>query len=209
MAGERIKCFLLEELDPPRMRVWLRRYRSAGTGEKCPAPENWGYHNAQTLIGEKAARHEERDFGSGTRRVIVCEYGDEDAPKRDSPAWPSACACGYRFEDGDAWQVFSRELWRRADTGEVGTFEDFGPGAMWNAWWMISRPWDGEVGKHVGPDGRCLVVKTPGGEWTIDGPASNGPGWTRTGAAPRITARPSILAGKYHGFLTDGELVSV
>jgi hypothetical protein len=58
-----------------------------------------------------------------------------------------------------------------------------------------------------GPDGRCLVLKTPAGDWVIDGPASGGGRWERTGVPPLITARPSILIpGQYHGWLTAGVL---
>jgi hypothetical protein len=70
------------------------------------------------------------------------------------------------------------------------------------------------------PDGRCLVVKVPGRDgagnvrgflWPIDHPSSGGgPGWTRTGEPPNVTASPSINyamgALGYHGWLQDGVL---
>src|SRR5258705_12406346 len=49
-----------------------------------------------------------------------------------------------------------------------------------------------------------LVCKTPCGEWMIDGPASNGPGWNRTGVLPDIRVTPSIGIGspqRLHGWL--------
>ena len=73
-------------------------------------------------------------------------------------------------------------------------------------------------GDYHGPDGRCLVLKTPAGDWMIDGPSRNngitGAGWTRTGDPPNITVRPSIGMGdgkgkgrwKYHGHLNNGVL---
>lgn len=67
-------------------------------------------------------------------------------------------------------------------------------GAMWDATWL----------KTKGPDGRCLVVRTPGGDWQIDGGV-----WQRTGAAPLLTVTPSYAAGDYEAFLTDGHLVPV
>jgi hypothetical protein len=63
------------------------------------------------------------------------------------------------------------------------------------------------------PDGRCLVVKVPsldgrGTLWPIDHPSTgDGPGWTRTGTPPNVTASPSInYVGEYHGWLQNGVL---
>lgn len=50
-----------------------------------------------------------------------------------------------------------------------------------------------------------LCVLCPNGaEWCLDSKSSNGTGWAVTGAAPLITAAPSILVPGYHGFLRDG-----
>jgi hypothetical protein len=77
---------------------------------------------------------------------------------------------------------------------------------MWDAWWYSD--------KHKGPDGKCLVVRTPGGDWIVDAKAIDGNGWTRTGTPPKVTANPSIGIGHeegkpwtYHGWLRDGHLV--
>jgi len=55
-----------------------------------------------------------------------------------------------------------------------------------------------------------LVVRLPDGcAWCVDLVASNnrsGSGWTVTGDAPNITARPSIAVHGYHGWLTNGVL---
>jgi hypothetical protein len=65
-----------------------------------------------------------------------------------------------------------------------------------------------DIKRGVGPDGKCLYVVTPGGHWPVDHPSSdNGPGWTRTGEPPNVTASPSInFVGRYHGFLQNGVL---
>lgn len=119
--------------------------------------------------------------------------------------------------------VHHMRIWRRADTGEQGGIQDFGPGAMWNAHWMPTS--EGSV------DGRYIVVRLPNGhEWAMDGPSSNctRPGephdcWCRHGDPPRLTVDKnpepgrstcaagagSIQAGNFHGFLRDGILVSV
>lgn len=131
------------------------------------------------------------------------------------------CSCG-RAGCGDREIV----LWRRLDTGEIGDKESFPAGAMWFA------PWYTDV--YVGLDGRCLVVRTPGGEWIVDSEASNCTRkgdkthrcWLRHGEAPDVTVDKdgpntcaagagSILMTKaggcqadYHGFLRGGYLES-
>ena len=86
------------------------------------------------------------------------------------------------------------------DSGEV--VKSAPVGSMWNADWYK------DSGLKPGPDGMWLIIKTPGGDWFVDGPSNNGNGWTREGAAPNITARPSILTAnnQYHGWLTNGQL---
>ena len=188
----KIRCFFLEPSD--QVEQSLRRFVFSSR-EKCPLP--WGYLNAATLIG-RCHKAETTDV-----------HGDV-WPHAD-PRWPKACGCGYVFTDADEWQYNPTSLYRRLDTDELVTLADAPVGAMWNAYWFR-----GMVGYQEGPDGLLLCVKTPGGDWLVDGPASDGdqskPAWTRTGvaraAAPTLTVRPSIVAGKgYHGFLTDGWLV--
>lgn len=192
-----IQCFLLEPTD--RARESLRRYRSSGKGDPCPLPH--GYHDASVAIGEIGLLIVEGARGYNG-------YGD-DKHHHSDPQWPTACACGYVFGDGDEWQHNVDRLFRGSPGGQLVTLDEAAPGAMWYA------PWYENV--YKGPDGRCLVVKTPGGDWIVDSKASNGtpdnPGWTRTGEPPRVTARPSIGIGhgpnggfRYHGFLTDGRL---
>lgn len=179
-------CFMIEPTD--RCRRWLRRYVHTGEGRDCAG----GYHQAMTAIDDGP----ELRAAEGYRRTEPSEW------PRDDPRWPVQCACGYRFTAVDAWQLFCRSIYRRADTDEEMTIEDAPAGAMWDAFWM-GEPWRGQ-------DGRSLCVKLPpGGQadyWHIDGPSRDGGHWTRTGTPPLITARPSILTPKYHGWLTDGVL---
>lgn len=199
MSERVIQCFLLEPTDQAQRS--LRRYRGRPAGA-CPLPH--GYHNAEVVIvaAEPFVQPEGRsEFSNG--------WGNDSHP-HDDPRWPATCGCGYAFgADDDEWQLNVSRLWRRSDTGEVLELDAAPAGAMWYA------PWYENV--YKGPDGRCLVVKTPGGDWIVDSKASNGtpdqPGWTREGAPPRVTARPSIGIGhgpnggfRYHGFLTDGRL---
>lgn len=133
------------------------------------------------------------------------------ALEHDDGRWPETCQrCGrYRFTEDDQWQHDVHMLYAGTPEGGsrwVGTLREAPPGAMWDAWWVAR--W------KPGPGGIRLYVQTPSGEWDIDGPANNGPGWTREGMVPNVTARPSILIDPrpeddmpgYHGFLTNGWL---
>lgn len=181
-----IQCFLIEPTEECEVR--LRRFVFS---DSCPAKA--GYHNASsgplwrepfplsnTFNGDHTGRHDHADA-----------------------RWPVECECGYVFQESDQWQVCRERLYKRADTGEQLTQKSAPAGAMWDDTWRkdIGFKW-----YTVQPDGYLLTVKTPDGEWCIDGPANNGGGWTRTGTVPRVTAMPSILSGSYHGWLTDGVL---
>lgn len=188
----KIKCFWMEPMKAARLS--LRRYKGH-KGTPCEA-SGVGYHNAQNVALDQFPTTEDR--GSG-----LLEHPDYP---RDHPQWPMACACGYVFEEGDHWQVNTRILYRASHDSKLYTLDDVPVGAMWDAWWFDH---------HKGPDGKCLVVKTPGGEWMIDSKAQDGKGWTRNGEPPNLTVTPSIGIGaegkgqpwKYHGFLTYGYLV--
>lgn len=111
-----------------------------------------------------------------------------------------------------------RGLFRWADT--LLSYDALAPGAMWYADWY----------RRKGPDGHHLIVRTPGGDWHIDGRASNCTQphdtthfcWVRHGDIPTITVNkqgPSCGCGhsivlnsttrRYHGVLTDGYLIAV
>jgi hypothetical protein len=132
--------------------------------------------------------------------------------------------------DGQSYvSANSPALWRAPNGAiyhlgihEVGGVLPAPPGAMWFADWLLlsdrtvrSRP------GHRTSDGHVLIVRVPsqvylnGQNWNVDGPANNCPGWERTGTAPDVTARPSVIKYKqdgtcdYHGFLTDGWLEEV
>ena len=184
----RVECFLIEPTD--RASVFLRRYSSAESGFDCAS----GYHNAKTPIGVRAL-----DPAVTEHHALI----DRSKPPRSDPRWPTKCeACGYAFADSDAWQIFYEVIYVRRDTGAEMHLRDAPPGALWDCTWWPDK----------GPDGHHWCLKLPPGggcdEWQIDGPANNGGGWTRSGIAPRLTARPSILTPRYHGFLTDGVLES-
>lgn len=196
-----IKVFFIEPTD--RQKASLRRYHD--TKERCEA-SGCGYHNAHTSI---------EDLPVGDASV---SFRDADEARAWDSRWPTHCACGYEFADADEWQLFAQTIYRRADTGEEMTLRDAPVGACWDAHWMGAR--------HKGADGRCLWVKTPGGDWMIDGRAKNCtmPGdndhrcWVRHGRPEDGTLHVdkdghtcaagagSIIVGSYHGFLHNGHL---
>lgn len=184
-----ITCFLLVVTD--RWRVSLRRWRATESGI-CPKRPGCPCEGKCVVAEETHAT------------PPTCDLDPPAYPPSD-PRWPAACAaCGRTFGEGDARQAFREEVYVRAD-GAPGDFylREMPPGAMYDATWLRSNP------SMRGPDGRSLMLVLPDGRtWAIDGRSKNGPGWTRTGEAPRITARPSILTEGYHGFLTDGVLTS-
>lgn len=191
-----IQCFFLEPV-AKAIESW-RRYRSRrlDNGDQPKCPSSRGYHTARVVGGQINLPLGEREFGRPATESEITT-----AP------WPTACDCGYVFAGDDHYQYNIDRIYKRADTGELMTLRAAPPGAMWYADWMHFK----------GPDGHALVVKTPAGDWCIDGPSYNngnrGPGWTRTGTPPMITASPSIGMGKdgrawaYHAWLRNGVLI--
>jgi hypothetical protein len=112
----------------------------------------------------------------------------------------------------------SSPIYRRADTGEEISSRDLQVGAMR----YVNDEYASTYG--IGPDGKSLIVLTPGGWWYIDSRASNCTRpddsihkcWCRHGEPPNITVDKngntcnagagSILMRSYHGFLWNGEL---
>lgn len=193
------QCVLLEPTD--RVQRALRRYR-AEHREEAPydllaasqcAASGAGYHNATVRIedGPLIWHPDHRSYAT-----------DPMHWPHDDPRWPTHCACGYQFADEDEWQLAYHTLYRLPG-GRETTLRDAPAGAMWDAFWLAGiKPY-----LDRSPDGRVLVCMLPDGrEWIIDDAASNGPGWTRTGTPPLVTATPSILTPDYHGFLTGGVL---
>ena len=194
-----IKVFLLETTDTERRE--LRRYATGPCSCKnYPA----SYHDASVALDIAPYDKSERHW------------------PRDDPRWPRFCECGYEFEPEDPWQLFTRRLYVRADTGEQLTLNEAPVGACWFAEWYAEHP------AYRGSDGRTLVVMTPGGEWIVDSRASNctRPNenehkcWVRHGRPEDgslhvdkngLTCEAgagSIVCGAYHGFLHNGHLTN-
>lgn len=200
----RHRCFLLTPTD--NIVVTLRRYayKDAKTpdvpicGRKEPRypgadAVTFDVHNAEVEVAREVGTIE----GS-----LDGDHTSHDFPHADA-RWPTKCACGYEFRETDHWQEGRTRLYRRCDNGELMTIDDAPVGALYNARWL-----DYDQYQRNAP-GVALMCKTPAGEWLIDGPASNGPGWTRTGTPPDISVTPSIGIGhpqRMHGWLRNGWL---
>lgn len=175
----------------------LRRFASSYDGApKCtlvlpryPGGDSFLHevHDVEVEIGRELGTLEGEVDGDATGHVIAA----------DDRRWPKACPCGYVFRPNDGHQEWRTRLYRRGDNGELTTLRDAPVGAIYDSGSFRDVP-----GYQRNGDGMSLVLKTPAGEWMIDGPANNGPGWTRTGTPPDIVVTPSIgIGGRMHGWL--------
>jgi hypothetical protein len=207
---EPIKVFFLEPTE--EFTRALRRYSNdwSKTGKVCG---NNSYHNALVAI----------EPGTG-------DYSSNDSHPHDDPRWPKKCECGYEFTEKDEWQLFCRKLYRRLDNGEKTTLHDAPEGAMWFATWMTEGRDQSETDRtYRGEDGECLVVKVPKDhEWMVDARCSNCTRlddkahkcWCRHGDPKTgmvhvdkngntcAAGAGSIVTKEWHGFLTNGYLIT-
>lgn len=184
-----IKTLYLETI--AKVQLSYRRYT---TGTDCPGP--YKYHNALVPFRTEPLQHP---------KAIVGTYLDL-MPDMVSGCWPVRCDhCPYMFQPKDHFQLFAERMYHHPKMGQTILRVDRG---VMPVGWIYDAYWLREIkGYDRGPDGLCLVCMTPGGEWCIDGPSTNGPGWTRTGPPDKLTVTPSIVAGPYHGWLRDGTLI--
>lgn len=214
-----IKVFWIEPTD--RERQWLRRF-SFGKDRPC-AKSTYGC-DAMFELGEGDVLYTSDGYIDATKRKPM--------PARNDPRWPKTCtACGQPFTEKDEFQLHTKQIYLRADTGARFTLRDAPPGACWDAWWISERKKGCPTGcgYMVGPDHRSLVVKCPDGhEWMINNRASNctlkddntHQCWVRHGKPEDGTLHVdkngntcsagagSIATGKWHGFLHNGELTN-
>ncbi len=197
-----IKCFWIEPTDTSR--VVLRRYVSSSDGGACHAPH--GYHDA-SVVCEDVPNSDHDMINPETGTLYYGRSSTATDKQRLAYDFPTKCdGCDYEFAEEDKWQWNLDLVWVRTDTSELALMSDMPSGAMWDATWWGKK----------GGDGRCIVVKTPGGDWMIDCKANNSDeefGWERTGEPLNLTVTPSIAIGRrgkgryFHAFLTNGELV--
>lgn len=202
-----IKVFYLERTD--KQRQSLRRYRNSKV--RCDVCE-YGYCNAHTQLSD------------ATSRTSISFKNATDA-KAAYDSWPTRCICGYEFADHDSWQLFGDTIYKRTDTGEEMTLREAPAGACWDAFWFTENRTPPSF--FLGDDGRCLVIKTPAGEWMPDSRAKNctmrddntHKCWIRHGSPEGgdlhidknghtcAAGGGSILIGSYHAFCHNGFLI--
>lgn len=142
-AVSNINCVLLE--DTGLENHYLRRYARMDGG--CVGGA--GYHSAMIFT-----------------RLLA--EGEKPRTTESDARWPATCErCAYTFDASDARQDFTQHVFRRVDTGEQMELRAAPVGAMWFNAWMAKYP------DRTGPDGRYLVVRTPGGDWEVDSRCSN------------------------------------
>lgn len=176
-------------LHAKRVVAW-RKEGEPNPQRDCPAhPNGHAFHNADWLV-------EDRE----TDREVI--FGP---PDRNDPRWPKSCTCGYVFREDDDWLFYGERLWR-TEAGKQYELDEVPLGSAWHAFWM---PRGEENTLWSGPDGQCLVVRTPHGDWWVDGPSAQTPtsrGWQRLGTLPKITVTPSIVLGAHEWSIVNGEL---
>lgn len=196
----RVRCFLLTPTD--QIAVRLRRYAYGMGAPKCT-------RRIPRYPGAELVTYEVHDVEVEIAREVGTVEGSIDSDTTqgtiaiDDPRWPERCACGYVFRAEDGRQEWRTRLYQRSDNGELVTISDAPAGALYDSHFR-----DHEGYQRNGA-GMSIVCKTPAGEWLIDGPANNGPGWKRTGKLPDISVTPSIGIGRpqrMHGWLRNGWL---
>lgn len=123
--------------------------------------------------------------------------------------------CEHVLHGNASRPIYSSNDGKRYHLGHVPILTDAGEtidpapvGAMWDADWFAGSAFGGlKYDRYA--DGVVLCVRTPGGDWLVDGQSSSGGCWMRTGIIPKVTVTPSILQPNYHGWLRDGHLVEV
>lgn len=118
----------------------------------------------------------------------------QDTGKRD--VWDALNESGEKIGEN------SRPIYRRTDTGEeIFHLRELPAGAMWFAPWMDDL-FEPQL-EHV------LVVKTPGGDWTVDSQASNCtmPAPTRTDEKGRVW-HPKKQTD-HHCWIIEGEFPNI
>lgn len=139
---------------------------------------------------------------------------------------PLRCACGYLFEKENSsvsvWLSHHKHMYTNPRTGKSGVnvHDVATSGAMWYCPWLVedtekesrsSSMLSDNYLLNVGNKRAPICVRLPNGsDWVVDAKASNAidgsSGWSVTGDPPNLTATPSIDAGSYHSWLTDGIL---
>jgi hypothetical protein len=209
-------CFWLEPTG--QAALGLRRFTfssSSVRGEDCPAKEKWG-HDASVVLEDVRfeVQWKTTEDGYVSQEMPPAEL----VPPRDDSRWPQVCeACGNEFQDSAQWQYYAADEYSRSDGGVVlarssGLQQKEMGGALYDARWLHGMAGKSFYDVRDRGDGIVLLAICPNGmPWVVDGKATGGGFWERTGD-PRnpetLTVTPSIVAGDYHGFLQGGRFTA-
>ncbi len=218
-----VKVFWSEPTD--QVRVSLRRFTFGRDHECKQSPHKLGC-DATHVIHATAPTLDwiEWDLTDTNGRKRRVYHTNSWKIKEGDPRWPAECdACGRPFNEDAEKQVNADLIYEGKGEGGKGrrfTLREAPVGAMWDLFWF------GDLPSWTGKDGVSLAVMTPGGEWYVDGIASNCTDpknenhkcWVRHGN-PKTgevhvdkngqtcsAGAGSIQAKNYHGFLHHGYL---
>lgn len=194
-----IECFWVEPA-PVRRNLytrWCGYWRGEGSNIGCKLLDaGCRIHCADILLGDEPMESTVTvDLGDGTVRRVGSSSREATPEERAAHPWPDRCECGKA-------EIRWEQLWVAPATGEMRPLERWGAGAMFEAWWMDYPAWHG-------PDGICLIVRTPAGDWHPDHAKQK---WSRTGDPRKpetLSISPSILFPTeiFHAHLVAGKLV--
>jgi hypothetical protein len=214
--------------------IALRRYRSNADHKVPECPTGWGYHNAETPIGDGAYGLRPWKHGRGLVWTAL-DFSTEPHDYAADQRWPTACACGYTFTDDDERQIFTEALYVGSPDGVARGQRDLAVGAVFRSdWW--GDHWDPPAYSGAanptnatfrrGPDGMILTVvvpRNPDGtgttDWCVDQHSNSGAFWERNTIATDLKpgdfvplhCNPSIFVFApigFHGWLHNGEITS-
>jgi hypothetical protein len=207
-----IPCCLL--LPSDRFRAYLRVF-TFPEEDACPARGklfrtlDQGHDALVAIDAAPPPPGVPRSVSHGARPATAAgEFVDEASGEQHTWAaaagsWPAHCACGYTFREHDHRQFYYERLYTRTDTGERFVLAEAPVGAMW-----YDDRWSLEPALGwLGPDGRCLVVKTPGGTCYLDREVDGKKLHARDGAPPLVSVVRALTVGRWRGWLRDGALV--
>jgi hypothetical protein len=207
-----IPCFLLEE---SQEFVAFLRVFTFPEEDACPSREKLFRtleqgHDVLVPVDDAPPPPDLPEHARYGTRTIEADgtYTDEATGERRrwrplARQWPTHCICGYAFRDHDHRQLHYERRYTHRLTGLQCLLAEAPVGAMW----YDDRWGEDPAVRWLGPDGRCLVVKTPGGTCYLDREVDGRKLHPRSGEAPRVTVEQLLTVGRWRGWLRDGELI--
>lgn len=209
-----IQCFMMLTHEDHKSWVHAGYMHRDVEGAVCSLDGGSGLHKASVQITYGA-----RPFD----QLVVDADGHLSATRHDGQLHQMKCKCGLWLKRGptvEEWGSSHSYQFENPQTGQIGDCHTVAtPGAMWYCPWYVEgrEVEDLKAGRNgilsrlyveqwLGKRMPIMVMLPDKSHWCIDQKSSNGEGWTVTGDEPMVTASPSILVPRYHGFLQNGIL---